>query len=197
MCQATPYAAAAAEEAGWLAARAERIKRMRVMKDVPDHAASWFVPCLRSGRAGTWAKEAELFVTSLLRSQLWSGRIPEGVFVRWPVQVLSDLFLLLLLLLLVTVQPGNAEMCRRSGLVISRESNLRYDAGFVVLVGVWCHGVNCKCKRCSVAVGKSAHPDGCITSSEDRVISVLECAASLITAAWIEGIQTVCWCCTY
>ena len=30
-------------------------------------------------------------------------------------------------------------------------------------------------------VGKSAHPEGCITSSEDRVIYVLECAASLIT----------------
>ena len=30
-------------------------------------------------------------------------------------------------------------------------------------------------------VGNSAHPEACIASSEDRVIYVLECAASLIT----------------
>ena len=51
------------------------------------------------------------------------GRIPKGAFVRWAMQ-----------LLLVTVQRGNAEMYRRSGLVISREQGLRYDAGFAVLV---------------------------------------------------------------
>ena len=48
-----------------------------------------------------------------------SGRIPKGAFVRWAVQLLS-----------VTVQRGIAEMYRRSGLVISREQGLRYDAGF-------------------------------------------------------------------
>ena len=44
-------------------------------------------------------------------------------FVRWAMQLLS-----------VTVQRGNAEMCRRSGLVISREQGLRYDAVFAVPV---------------------------------------------------------------
>ena len=34
----------------------------------------------------------------------------------------------------VTVQQGNAEMYRRSGLVILREQGLRYDAGFAVPV---------------------------------------------------------------
>ena len=48
-----------------------------------------------------------------------SGRIPKGAFVRWAMQLLS-----------VTVQRGNAEMYRRSGLIISREQGLRYDAGF-------------------------------------------------------------------
>ena len=37
-------------------------------------------------------------------------------------------------LLSVTLQRGNAEMYRRSGLVISREQRLRYDAGFAVPV---------------------------------------------------------------
>ena len=49
------------------------------------------------------------------------GRIPKGAFVRWAMQLLS-----------VTVQRGNAEMYRRSGLVISREQGLRYDAAFAV-----------------------------------------------------------------
>ena len=47
-----------------------------------------------------------------------SGRIPKGALVRWAMHLLS-----------VTVQRGNAEMYRRSGLIISR---LRYDAGFAV-----------------------------------------------------------------
>ena len=37
-------------------------------------------------------------------------------------------------ILVCTVQRGNAEMYRRSGLVISREQGLRYDAGFAVPV---------------------------------------------------------------
>ena len=37
-------------------------------------------------------------------------------------------------LLSVTVQRGNAEMYRRSALVISRGQGLRYDAGFAVAV---------------------------------------------------------------
>ena len=40
---------------------------------------------------------------------------------RWAMQLLS-----------VTVQRGNAEMYRQSGLIISREQGLRYDAGFAV-----------------------------------------------------------------
>ena len=41
---ATTYAAQAARKAGWTAARAERTKRTRFSKDVPDHAAFRFVP---------------------------------------------------------------------------------------------------------------------------------------------------------
>ena len=37
-------------------------------------------------------------------------------------------------LLSVTVQRGNAEMCRRSWLILSREEGLRYNAGFAVPV---------------------------------------------------------------
>ena len=52
-----------------------------------------------------------------------SGRIPKGAFARWAMQLLS-----------VTVQSGNAEMYRRSALVISREQVFRYDAGRAVPV---------------------------------------------------------------
>ena len=48
-----------------------------------------------------------------------TGPLPKGAFVHWAMQLLS-----------VTVQWGN----RRSGLVISREQGLRYDAGFAVPV---------------------------------------------------------------
>ena len=51
------------------------------------------------------------------------GRIPKGEFVRWAMQLLS-----------VTVQRGNAEMYRRSGLIISWEQGFRYDAGYAVPV---------------------------------------------------------------
>ena len=51
-----------------------------------------------------------------------SGRIPEGALARWAMQ------------LLLMVLRGIPEMCRRSGLVISREQGLRYDAGFAVPV---------------------------------------------------------------
>ena len=52
-----------------------------------------------------------------------SGRIPKGAFVRWVMQLLS-----------ATVRRGNADMYRRSGLIISREQGLRYDAGCAVPV---------------------------------------------------------------
>ena len=42
---------------------------------------------------------------------------------RWAMQLLS-----------LTVQRGNANMYRRSGLIISQEQGLRYDAGFAVPV---------------------------------------------------------------
>ena len=51
------------------------------------------------------------------------GGIPNGAFVRWAMQLLA-----------VKVQRGNAEMFRRAGLIISREEDLRYDAGFAVTV---------------------------------------------------------------
>ena len=41
---AKSYAAQASNTAGWTAARAERTKRTRFSKDVPDHAAFMFVP---------------------------------------------------------------------------------------------------------------------------------------------------------
>ena len=68
-------------------------------------------------------KEAVMFVNRHGDIAVESGRIPKGAFVRWAMQLLS-----------VTVQRGKAEMYRRSGLIISREQVLRYDAGFAVPV---------------------------------------------------------------
>ena len=67
-------------------------------------------------------KEAVKFVNRLGDIAAKSGRIPKGAFVRWAMQLLS----------VTTVQRGNDEMYRRSGLVISREQGLRYDACFAV-----------------------------------------------------------------
>ena len=67
-------------------------------------------------------KEAVKFVIGLGDIAAESGRIPKGAFVRWAMPRLS-----------MTVQRGNAGMYRRSGLIISREHGLRYDAGFAVL----------------------------------------------------------------
>ena len=44
---ATAYDAQAAKTAGWTAARAEQTKQTRFRKDVPYHAAFWFVPARR------------------------------------------------------------------------------------------------------------------------------------------------------
>ena len=49
--------------------------------------------------------------------------IPKGASARWAMHLLS-----------VKVRRGNAEMYRRSGLVIPRDQGLRSDAGFVVPV---------------------------------------------------------------
>ena len=68
------------------------------------------------------APYTRLITTSALALQS-QHRIPKGAFVRWAIQPLS-----------VTVQRGDAEMGRRSALVISREQGLRYDAGFAVPV---------------------------------------------------------------
>ena len=111
--------AQAAKEPGWTAARAERTKRTRLRKDVPDHAAFRFVPFA----VEACGKEAVRFVNRLGDIAAESGRIPKGAFVRWAMQLLS-----------VTAHSGNAEMYRRSGLVISREQGLPYDAGFAVPV---------------------------------------------------------------
>ena len=69
-------------------------------------------------------KEAVKFVNRLRDILAESGRIHKGAFVCWAMQLLS-----------VTVQRGNAKMHRRSGLVISCEQGLRYDAGRAVLHG--------------------------------------------------------------
>ena len=68
-------------------------------------------------------KEAVKCVNRLGDIAAESGRIPKGASVRWALQLLS-----------VTVQRGNAEMHGRSGLVISREQGLRYDARFALPV---------------------------------------------------------------
>ena len=74
---------------------------------------------------GYMGTKAVKFVNRLGDIAAESGRIPKGAFVRWAMKLLS-----------VTVQRGNAEMYvdRRSGLIISREQGLRYDAGFAVPV---------------------------------------------------------------
>ena len=117
---AKSYAAQAAKIAGWTTARAEQTKRTRFSKEVLDHAALRSVlfaveTCRYMG------KEAVMFVNRHGDIAAESGRIPKGAFERWAMQLLS-----------VTVQRGNAEMYRRSGLIISREQGLRYDAGFAV-----------------------------------------------------------------
>ena len=116
------YAAEAAKTSGWTAASAERTKRTWFRKDVPDHAAFRFVP-FAVETCGYMGKEAVKFVKRLGDIAAESGRIPKGALLRWAMQLLS-----------VTLQRGNAEMYRRSGLVISRERSLRYDAGFAVPV---------------------------------------------------------------
>ena len=115
---AKSFAAEAAKTSGWTAARAERTKQTRFRKDVPDHAAFRFVP-FAVETCGYMGKEA----VNLVIIAAESGRIPKGAFLRWAMQLLS-----------VTVQRGNAEMYRQSGLVISREQGLCYDAGFAVPV---------------------------------------------------------------
>ena len=115
-------AAEAAKTAGWTAARAERTKQTWSRKDVPDHAAFRFVP-FAVETCGYMGKEAVKFVNRLRDIAAESGRISKGAFVRWAMQLLS-----------VTVQRGDAEMYRRSGLVIPREQGLHYDADFVVPV---------------------------------------------------------------
>ena len=99
------YAAQAAKTAGWPAARAEQTKRTGLRKDVPDHAAFRFVP-FAVETCGYMGKGAVRFVSRLGDIALESGHIPKGAFLRWAMQLLS-----------VTVQRGNAEMYRRSGLV--------------------------------------------------------------------------------
>ena len=103
------YLAQATKTAGWTAARAERTKRTRFRKDVPDHAAFMFVPYAAEA-CGYMGKQAFKFVYRLGNIAAESGRIPKGAFVRCAMQLLS-----------VTVQRGNAWMYRRSGLVILRE----------------------------------------------------------------------------
>ena len=124
-CACVYKASQAAKKAGWTAARAERTKRTRFRKDVPDHAAFRFVP-FAVETCGYMSKEAVKFVNRVGDIAAESGRMHKGEFVRWAMQLLS-----------VTVQRGNADMYRRSGLVISREQGLRYEgthAGFAVPV---------------------------------------------------------------
>ena len=119
---AQSYAANACKETGWTAAKAERTKRTWFQKDVPDHKAFRFVPFAVES-CGYMGKEAVRFVSRLGSVAAGNGRIPKGAFVRWAMQVLS-----------VAVQRGNAEMYRKSGLVISREQGRHYDAGLDVPV---------------------------------------------------------------
>ena len=112
------FAAQATIAAGWTAVGGKQTKRARFGKNVPDHAAFRFVPfadktCLYMG------KEAVKLVSRLGDIAAESGRMPKGTFVRWAMQLLSG-----------TVKWGIAAMYRRSGLIMSREQGLRYDADF-------------------------------------------------------------------
>ena len=106
----------------WTAERAEWTKREGFRKDIPDHASFRFAP-FAVETSGYMGKGAVKFVNRVRDSAAESGRIPKGEFARWAIHLLS-----------VTVQRGNPEMYRRSGLIISQEQGLRYDAGFAVPV---------------------------------------------------------------
>ena len=115
------YAAQVAKPAGWTAARAERTKRTRFRKDLPDHADLRSVLVVVE-TCGYMRREA-VRVLNRLGDCAESGCIPMGAFVHWAMQLLSAM-----------VQRGEAEMYYRSGLVISHEQGLRYDVGFAVPV---------------------------------------------------------------
>ena len=119
---AKSYAAEAAKTGRWTTARVEQTKRIRFEKDVPGYAALRFVP-FAAETCGYTGKEAVKFVNRLGDIAAESGRIPKGAFVRLAMQLLS-----------VTVQRGNAEMYRQSGMISSRDQGLRCDAGFAVPV---------------------------------------------------------------
>ena len=119
---ATLYAAQAANTAGWTAVRDEQTKWIGFRKDVLDYAAFRFVP-FAVETCGYMGEEAVKFVNRLGDIAAESGLIPKVAFVRWAMQLLSG-----------TVQRGNAETFRRSGLIISREQGVRYDAGFAAPV---------------------------------------------------------------
>ena len=78
-----------------------------------DYAAFWFVP-FAVETCECMGKEVVKFVNRLGDIAAESGRIAKDAFVRWAMQLPS-----------VTVQRGDAEMYRRSGLIISREQGLR------------------------------------------------------------------------
>ena len=119
---AASYAAAAAREAGATAVRAEGVKRSKYKRDVPGRAAIRFVPFAveSCGRLGPAALR---FLGQLGSVVAGGGRISKGAFLRWAMQLLS-----------VSLQKGNAEMYRKSGLVISREQGVKYEAGMDVPV---------------------------------------------------------------
>ena len=99
---------------------------LRFRKDVSDHAAFRFVP-FAVETCGYMGKEAVKCENRLGDIASGISRIPKGAFVRWAMQLLS-----------VTVQRGNTETYRRSGLIISREQGWRYNPGFAVPVLMSC-----------------------------------------------------------
>ena len=117
---AKSYAAHAAKTAGWTATSAEQTKRTRFRKDVLDHATFRFVPFAVEA-CGYMGKDAVHFVNRLGDITVESGPILKGALVRWAMQLLS-----------MTVLWGNAQMYRRSGLIISLKQGLRYDVGCAV-----------------------------------------------------------------
>ena len=119
---APSYAAAAALGAGRTAARAEDRKRSAYRRDMPGRAAVRFVPFAVES-CGRMGQEALKFMSALGDVASASGRIPKGAFLRWAMQLLS-----------VALQKGNADMYRRSGLVLAREQGIRYDPGLGVPV---------------------------------------------------------------
>ena len=101
--------------------RAEQAQLTRFRNDVPDHAAFVCAVCNRGMQVHWQGSGAILNRPEGIVAE--SKCIVKGAFVRWA-----------LYLLLVCMREGNADMCRQSGLLISREQGMCYNVDFKVPV---------------------------------------------------------------